>query len=329
MNSTNQDGSNLILHHVYPAIYVGLSSNVDTIDEKFNPRVRIFTTPGMDEDEPYHFGYVVFSTYWNLEERIKSNKIREGLIENMYDTGIVYVKVLALPSKGDFRGPYTVVATRMATSTIHGSLYEMTQEEAYSVVISESIFYGRCLYKREDGTPVIRIYDTNGTKSFGFLNPTKRNSTSISPDSLKNYSDLKLTKEIINDLNPGEYLLVRKVGTANDTPAMLLEPAINILKSDNAKIGDSQDLIFTCITGYEHGGLIANLPITSVTESKELGMVGVGYVQKPDNPKKEFYYEIYHRTVKVKDAEFDKGKFIRLAVVRHNFGSVILADKIM
>lgn len=296
----------LVTGATYLAQLRGIRSNKghDPIVQIFNPNC-----------EGYYFGHVRRSTSPNLEQRVKSNEIRSGLKASGQSGGMINVIVIAPPKRGSAKGPYKVVSTDKKPRI--PSEFDITVEEAFSVLKGNRTYWARCISVGSHGTPFLKTYEADGTPISGFI-------TRVEKDELaeaSTYAEQHISMELMQSLKLGDFVLVRK--TQRNHP-FLFEPVINFTRTDDA-ISPNGHRLVTRVAGYKHGDRILDLPILFLREGTRPGDVpaGMGYVEQPLYDPQKFYY----KQVIVRGAEGDVGKYVREARILAN-ATVILAEKV-
>lgn len=329
----------LVMGGFYEARFRALG-NLITKDRDSDPMVNILnpTKPG---DWDSYYGFVMPSSSENPRIREMSNSIRDKLIKDKYTAEQIGVMVIGLPRSGDAKGPYQVVAAD--PRQILQEQYDMPAEESFAVVKGYTISYARYMFKRRD--PALRVYfyddDDDAMKEvirgIAFLRVTgqeKKDALSSLFSSMeetkvshmeivaRKFAESIITQDQIQALKPGDYLLVRKAGENPSGTVLFCEPVINFLEDEKVCSSDGRELV-TKVSGYNRNDRIYDLPIISAQDNKRGGMIGVGYVKRPQGEGKKFFY----KQALVIGAERDVGKYVAEARIITN-GNVILAEKV-
>lgn len=322
MNSERRDDleQRLELKGVYKAIF-------DSYDDFWEKLIVKIQDP-LNSDK-YYKAVLVRSI--NAKWGDRSNRIRDDVISKRDSAEPFDVMVINEPPYGASR--YIVVASTGGVACPK-SKYEITAEEAFAVLKGEKTFYARYVDDGDFGDPALAAYRYNGgagIRVFGFLAPVEHNSWNISPVHKRRGAERIITRELIRGsknkeaLQEGSYLLARDITTDSFSKNTFFEPVVNFMEFNNA-FSSGGDRLVTKVHGYDRGDIIHNLPIIYVKESiATFEMLGVGYVKRPRDDPKRFYY----KQVLVKGAESDKGKYVSKAEIITNGTGVILAKKII
>lgn len=250
-----------------------------------------------------------------------SNDIREKLLSGR-EAGDIYVRVIR--SYCHFEDGDLVAVCFNKKGNGEKSGFDITPDEAFSVLRGFQVFYGRCLFRSEKkGDLALRVWadgDYGARKGFGFIGPSG-NRRFLSRRKKK--ADSIITSEIVEALSPGDCLIARQVGFDIKTETRFFEPVVNFDLWDVALSPEGKQLI-TSVDGYQAGDKIRNLPIVSSREDKKrMGIFGVGYVPREESDPNGFYY----KPVWVVGAGDEKGKYVSSAKIRHNGEKVLIAEK--
>lgn len=201
---------------------------------------------------------------------------------------------------------------------------EFSPEKAFAVVRGNRIFYARCVVK-PSGVYVpkgVKVYDPNGNERIGPIQPTDRwlgLSLPLNTVNLEGRLDAEseITKDLIQKLELGDYVLVRQVSDVR------FEPIVNFREDDDAYDPNGNQLV-TEVEGYNRRDMIHHLPILSLREDiRSDGFLGVGHVKRPERKCAQFYY----KPVFVIGAIGDVGKYVEAEIIS-NGKKIILAEKV-
>lgn len=287
-----------------------------------DPYMNIMTHAGQ-QLSPY-FGFLIESMAKEKGIRARANAIREQMIGRKSYPGLVKVLVVGMPTPGSPRGPYSIVPV-FDSDTKSDHTFNLTSDEALSVVAGAKVSYGMCAFCSERGIGII-AYMPDATKSFGFLNP--RAAFFLQP----NQCYTEICQMVAESVRPGVKFLVRSVIPVQDGMPLTFSPVINFERSDDVHhYSFAEDpehklkgrRLVTRSDGYERKAKIHDLPIlpSSCTDNS----YGLGYIKRWDEEHKPPKYI----EVRVLNAEKMAGMYVNRAEIVSNNGSFIVARTIL
>lgn len=309
MNDLSEQEGNLVplvIGATYQAELRGIRPNKghDPIVQIFNPQC-----------EGHYFDHVGRSTSPNLEQRAMSNGIRSELKARGSGTGAVNVIVIAPHKRGSASGPYKVIGTDKRPRI--PSEFDITVEEAFSVLKGNGTYWARCISVGSQGTPFLKAYEADGTPISGFMPRVEKDELAEA----RTYAEQRISIELIQSLKLGDFVLVRK--TQKRHP-FVFEPLINFIVADAARLPNGHRLV-TSVAGYKHGDRIFDLPILFLRQGTRPDDVpaGIGYIERLPYNSQNFYYQ----QVVVRGADGDVGKYVHEAKILSTT-TIILAEKV-
>lgn len=299
---------------IYPARYKRPGKLSSSHDNKIDPEVAIID-PSNPSDPPY-YGFVCYSLEKDPTRRLMANDIRNRLIDEGPNVGLINVRVIGIPRKG-IRGPYPVI----------GVSYDISMHEAFDVLIGENVFYARFVDFNKFGELVMRFYTKDEVRRCGYLRESEITScSSFEGEDKQNvkrgYANRTITSNIVKNAKLGDYILVRQIG--RDNLVFFLEPVINFLPNE-AKSPNGRGLL-TIVRAYTPKSMIWDLPIVEIKSeiSRPNSKFGVGYVVRPQGEEKTFYY----KPVWVFGAKEEyRGKYVTAEILTNGHG-IIRARKV-
>jgi hypothetical protein len=334
----NKQPEELKVHGIYEAEFDGLGKKRSPYDGQRDPRMIIYPPsvpyPG---NSPY-FGYMAFNRSrreTNPEKIELSNKIRQDLIQGRIPEEFVFVEILFNIAKRP-AGPYLLTG-------VHEKFVDekiMDKNEAFSVLISNNAFYAQYQIPEsagEEESPSLLAYDQDGNPLSGYLHVKPRLSDHNVRfrnhwcDEARTFAENIITREIIfgnkkheyKGISPGDCLIVRKAGMLEDK--IVFEPVINFREEDEAISPEGIPLV-TDISHDNDMGFIQDIPIVGTTRLiKDNEFAGFGYLPRSHYETDSMFF---FKTVVIKGAFDDIGKYTRVSRIIKNGKNVIFAEKI-
>jgi hypothetical protein len=291
----------------------------------------------------------------------KSNNLRKSLIDtlrvpvNLNENKMLEVLIL---KEGTNRQNYLGVCYVQKDE----NLTKFTIEEAHKDFIGEYVFMAVCFKKFADGFKLnsnglfpnkssikLKAFNYSNDKIYGWLNSYYAAESNIKQEILLN--EAELGKYLIDGskkygfkgINLDDKILVRVIDKFKsnnyDRMTYLFKIARTITEQDNV-VDNKGNKIITAIKD-KHGkikesdfiseDLIFDLPILNITETKEFGKVGVGYITKPVNELCNCfpnYFCAFLKPVMVIGSHDQKGNILRKAKII-SVGYDIIAERLI